>query len=102
MSGFLTELGATTEPSKEEAGWMLARLVAEGIATERIAPYEGARFIWRDIVIELWPNQNHPLLSFVGNASEYEDCESYSQDPVRTRRQIEQNIIKDARALLAK
>lgn len=39
-------------------------------------------------------------MSFVRSASEYEDCESYSQDPEETRRQIEQDIIKDARSLL--
>jgi hypothetical protein len=84
----------------KQVGWLLARLVAQAISEGRITPYEGARFIWK-IVNELWPNQQHPLLSFVGHASEYEDCESYSQHPKETRRQIEQDIIKEARALLA-
>lgn len=101
MPGFLAEMGAATTLSREAAGWLLARFVAEGISEARITPYEGARFIWREIVNELWPNQPHPLLSFVGCASEYEDCESYSQHLEETRREIEQNIIEDARALLA-
>lgn len=100
MTGFVTELGATPGLTREQAGWSLARLVAEGILEARIAPYDGARFIWRDIVNELWPNQQHPLLAFAGTASEYEDCESYSRDPEETRRQISQEIIEQARALL--
>ena len=78
-----------------------ARLVAEGIVEAWISPYEGARFIWREIVNELWPNQQHPLLAFVGSASEYEDCNTYSGNPEETRRQIAQDIIEDARALLS-
>jgi hypothetical protein len=100
VPGFLAEMGLAATLSREEAGWLLARLVAEAISEARITPYEGARFIWREIANELWPNQQHPLLSFVGRASEYEDCESYSQHPEKTRRQIEEEIIKDARALL--
>jgi len=100
MPGFLSEMGVVAPLPRDEAGWLLARLVAKGISEEQLTPYEGARFIWK-IVTEVWPNQQHPLLSFVGNASEYEDCESYSQHPEETRGQIEQDIIKDARALLA-
>jgi len=101
MAGYLTELGVMTGLSREQAGWSLARLVAEGIVEAWISPYEGARFIWREIVNELWPNQKHPLLVFVGNASEYEDCNPYGGNPEETRRQISQDIIEDARALLS-
>jgi hypothetical protein len=97
MNGFFTELGIHTELSMEEAGWLLARFVAEAISEARVTPYEGARFIWRDLVNQLWPNEQHPLLAFVGEASEYEDCESYSQNPAETRRQIDQSIIEKAR-----
>jgi hypothetical protein len=100
MTGFFTELGVGTAPSGEEAGWMLARGVVEGILEARIAPYEGARFIGREIVLELWPNQDHPLRSFAAAAWDYEDCESYSEYPAKTRRQIEQAIIQAARAFL--
>lgn len=100
MPGFLSEMGVVATLARDEAGWLLARLVAKGVSEERVTPYESARFIWR-IVNEVWPNQQHPLLSFVGNASEYDDCGSYSQHPEETRRQIEQEIIKDARVLLA-
>ena len=99
MPGFLAEMGVAPTLPRDEAGWLLARFVAEGISEGRITPYEGASFIWREIVNELWPNQQHPLLSFVGSASEYEDCES-CHHPEKTRRQIEKGIIKDARALL--
>jgi hypothetical protein len=101
IPGFLAEMGVAATLPPEQAGWLLARFIAEGISEGRITPYEGARFIWRDIVNELWPNQQHPLLSFVGCASEYEDCESYSQHPEETRREIEHDIIEEARVLLA-
>ncbi len=100
MPGFLAEMGVAATLSSDEAGRLLARLVAQGISEGQITPYEGARFIWK-IFNALWPNQQHRLLSFVGHASEYEDCESYSQHPEKTRLQIEQDIIEDARALLA-
>ena len=101
MNGFLSELGIERNLSTEEAGWSLARFIAEAITQQTIAPYEGARFIWKNIVNEIWPNQQHPLLVFVGDASEYEDCGSYSDDIEKTRRKIEQSIIEDARELLA-
>jgi hypothetical protein len=100
MPGFLSEMGVVATLARDEAGWLLARLVAKGVSEERVTPYESARFIWR-IVNEVWPNQQHPLLSFAGNASEYDDCGSYSQHPEETRRQIEQEIIGEARKLLA-
>ena len=100
MPGFLTELGISTLLATEDAACLLARLVAEGISERRVTPYEGARFIWLEIVSEVWPNQQHPLLFFAGYASEYEDCESYSQNPEETRREIEQEIIQKARAFL--
>ncbi len=101
MDGFLTELGLEKKLSTEQAGWLLARFIAEAITQRRIAPYEGARFIWKSIVNEIWPNQQHPLLVFVGDASEYEDCSSYSDDVERTRYEIEESIVNDARNLLA-
>ena len=100
MNGFLSELGIERSLSTEEAGWSLARFIADAIAQRRIAPYEGARFIWKNIVNEIWPNEQHPLLTFVGNASEYEDCGSYSDDIDKARRTIEQRIIEDAQELL--
>jgi hypothetical protein len=101
MKGFLSELGIERTLSIAEAGWSLARFIAEAITQHRIAPYEGARFIGKNIVNEIWPNEQHPLLIFEGEASEYEDCGSYSDDIEKTRRTIEHSIIKDARKLLA-
>ena len=101
FSGFLAELGANSIQSQNQAGWVLAEAIAQGICDGWVEPYDGARFIWREIVNRLWPNQQHRLLSFVGNASKYEDCESYSDQPERTRREIAKEIIKDARELLA-
>lgn len=100
IPGFFAEMGIAVPMGREEAAWSLARLIAEAISEGQITPYEGAKFIWRDIVNEVWPNEQHPLLSFVGCASDYEDCESYSQHPEGRRREIEQEIIEDARALL--
>src|SRR5512143_1539215 len=101
MPGFLTEMGVSAALTREEAAWLLARLIAHGISEARVGPYEGARFIAYEIVIEVWPNEQHPLLSFVGLASDYEDCESYSDRPNQRRREIEQEIVNEARALLA-
>ncbi|MFI5117195.1 MAG: hypothetical protein ACHP8B_10925 [Terriglobales bacterium] len=99
MAGFLAELGVETKLSREQAAMALARSVAQAIAEGRVQPYEGARFIWREIVNELWPNPPKSLMWFVGGASEYEDCEFYSQHPEETRREIEQGILEAAREL---
>ena len=102
MAGFLTELGVTTKSTKEEAALSLARFVAQAILEQRVGAYEGARFIWRDIVNEMWPNQPTELDSFIGNASEYDDCVFYAQHPEEIRRKIESEIIEDARKLVGK
>lgn len=99
MPGFLAELGVTTTLSQREAGLALARFVAQAIIDGRVKPYEGARFIWREIEIELWPNPPEELRSFVGNASEYEDCEFYSRQPEDVRKKIADDIMRDAREL---
>ena len=101
MSTFFTELGIDTQLSRKEAPLTLARLIAQAIADGHIAPYRGARFIWREIVNELWPNPPQELLSFIGNAAEYEDCNFYSEHPEEVRRNIEKHIIEDARSLVA-
>jgi hypothetical protein len=100
MPGFLEEMGISTPMTKEAAAWFVARSIAAGISEARIEPYEGARFIWRELVNQVWPNEQHPLLTFVGYASDYEDCESYSEHPDKRRRQIDQEIVKEARELL--
>jgi hypothetical protein len=100
MPGFLSELGVSTALPREEAAWVLARQIAKGISERRITPYEGARFIWHDIVNEVWPNQQHPLLAFVACASDYEDCESYTDRPNTRRQEIEQEITNEAKRLL--
>lgn len=99
IAGFLAELGISTSLSKREAGLVLARFVAQAIVDGRVKPYEGARFIWRDIVNELWPNPPEELMSFVGNASEYEDCGFYSKQPEDIRKKIADDIMRDAREL---
>jgi hypothetical protein len=58
-------------------------------------PYEGARFIWREIADEIWPGP--PELSpFIGNASEYEDCQFYSEHPEEIRAQIDADTRSEA------
>jgi hypothetical protein len=101
MPGFLTEMGISKPLTDEEAAWTLARLVANGISEGRITPYEGANFIWRDLVNQVWPNQQHPLLSLVAWASDYEDCESYTDRPEHRRQEIEEEIVKEARLLVS-
>jgi len=101
MPGFLAEMGISNPLTDEEAAWMLARLIAKGISEGRVTPYEGANFIWRDLINQVWPNQQHPLLPFVAWASDYEDCESYSDRPDHRRREIEEEIVKEARLLLS-
>jgi len=51
-------------------------------------------------VNEVWPNQQHQLLSFVGCASDYEDPECYCQDTAKRRRELDEDIVKEARAML--
>jgi hypothetical protein len=102
MPEFLADMGIKGKLSKQEAGWALGCIIANSITEGRIRPYEGARFIWREIINEVWPNNApEPLLKFLGGASEYEDCECYSNDLSETRRQIEQQIVKDSHALIA-
>jgi hypothetical protein len=99
VSGFLAEMGIKKTLTREQAGFLLARFVAQGIVERRIKPYDGASFIWRNVVNGL---KNHPkeLMPFVGHASEYEDCGSFSQNIEKTRQQIEKDIVKEAQSLL--
>ena len=96
---FLAELGSSTPLNKAEAGIQVARFVTKAIVEGSIEPYEGARYIWREIVSELWHETPQELLCFLGNASEYEDCHFYSDHPEDVRRTIEQAIIEDAKSL---
>lgn len=101
-NGFLTELGITQELGKREAGLLLARMIADGIAKGHIAPYDGASFIWREIANELWhPEAPQELLPFIGEASEYEDCQFYAKNPDEVRREIERHIVELAREFSA-
>jgi hypothetical protein len=99
MAGFLAELGIMTKLSREQAGLELARLVAQAIIEGKITPYEGASFIWRQVANGL-SYRPKELMPFVGNASEYEDCGSYSQNHEETRRKIDEDIVQDARQLV--
>jgi hypothetical protein len=102
MGGFLQELGVEPKLSRQEAGRALARVVAEAIVTGRISPYEGARFIGYKVGNDLRENDlREKYLPFVGLASAYEDCESYSEHPENTRCELEQEIVDLARDLLA-
>jgi hypothetical protein len=42
------------------------------------------------------------LMPFVGHASEYEDCGTYTRDAEETRRAIQEDTIQEARDLLAR
>jgi hypothetical protein len=101
MRGFLAEMGVSAPLPREQAAWLLVRLIAKGISERRVTPFDGARFIAYEIVREVWPNQSHPLLSFVGLTSDYEDCGSYSQYPDRRRREIDEDIVKEAQTIVA-
>jgi hypothetical protein len=79
---------------------ILACHLAAAVTAGRVQPYEGARFIWWEIANTLDPIPDR-LLSFVGEASEYEDCSPYSERGRQSRKEIEQQIISDARDLLA-
>jgi hypothetical protein len=97
-NGFLRELGITQQLSNRDAGLLLSRLIADGIAKGQIAPYEGSSFIWREIANELWhPERPQQLLPFIGEACEYEDCEFYAENPEEVRREIERSIVELAR-----
>ena len=100
MPGFFAEMGVSAPITREQAAWSLVRLIAKGILEQRVTPYEGGRFIGFEIVNEVWPSQQHPLLRFVGWASDYEDYESYSDWPSRRRQQIEREIATEARQLM--
>jgi hypothetical protein len=99
MPGFLAELGVTTNLLQRDAGLALARFVAQAIVDGRVKPYEGARLIWKEIVRELGANPPQELMSFVGNASEYEDREYHTQNPEEVCRKIADDIIEDAHKL---
>jgi hypothetical protein len=49
----------------------------------------------------MWPTPPKELVSFIGNASEYDDCVFYSSHTDEVRRKIEQDIIEDARQLVS-
>jgi hypothetical protein len=98
---FLTELGAAEALNEEDAGRLLAREVAKAIADGRVAPYDGARFLWREINIKLWPNGPSDLLPFVGLASEYEDCEYYGGNTKAIRAELAHQIVEQAREFIA-
>ena len=96
---FLSELGMRGTQSREDAARTLARFVAQAIVEGRVRPYDGARYIWLEIANALWPNTPKELVSFIGNASEYDDCAFYADHPDEVRRKIERDIVEDARQL---
>ena len=100
MPRFLAELGINKPTSRENAAFVLARYVAQGIIDGRVQPYEGARFISREIADELGQNLPDELIPFIGYASDYEDCVSYSGDPADRRGKIDRDIIENARILV--
>lgn len=99
MDGFFIELGLSDDLSREQAALTLACYVAEAIIDGREEPYEGARCIWWEIANALDPTPDR-LLSFVGNASEYEDCSPYDERGRQMRDEIERQIVSDSRDLL--
>jgi len=99
LRAFFTELGLPENLSQEQAAWVLACYVAEAITDGREEAYEGARFIWWEIANAVDPTPDR-LLSFVGEASEYEDCSPYDERGKQLRMDIEQQIVRDARDLL--
>ena len=101
MQGFLRELGVEPNLSRQEAGRLLARIVAAAIVAGRISPYEGAVAIGYDIGNAV-RDLRKEFLSFVGLASEYEDCGPYSGQPTQIQCEIEQKIVDEARGLGAK
>lgn len=96
LSGFFAELGLAENLSQEQAALILACYVAEAIINGQEEPYEGARFIWWEIANAVDPVPDL-LISFVGEASEYEDCSPYDERGRQLRKEAEQQIISDAR-----
>lgn len=108
IAGFFAELGIEASLTQEQAGRVLALLIAQAIVEGRVRPYEGARFIAYEVANNLWGNDlRREFVPFLGLASEYEDCEHYirhpedckflSQTPAEIRRELEQHIIEAAR-----
>lgn len=100
LSSFFGELGQPESLSQDQAALILACYVAEAIVAGREEPYEGARCIWWEIANAVDPTPDR-LISFVGEASEYEDCSPYDERGKQLRKVIEQQITSDARDLLA-
>lgn len=99
MPEFFAELGVASSLSEEDAGILLSRYIAEAISRGLVSPYTGARYIWA-LVNEVWPHEQHRLLSFVGNASEYEDWPEYRPGSAEIRLKVEHDIVEDARNFL--
>jgi hypothetical protein len=108
ITGFFAELGIEANLAQEQAGRVLAHLIAQAIVEGQVRPYEGARFIAYEVANSLWGNDlRREFVPFIGLASEYEDCEHYiqhpedcrflSQTPAEIRRELEHQIIEAAR-----
>lgn len=100
LRGFFAELGLAENLSQEQAALILACYVAEAIISGQEEPYQGARFIWWEIANNAVDPVPDLLISFVGHASEYEDCSPYDRRGKQLRKEAEQQIISDARNLL--
>jgi hypothetical protein len=83
----LSELGVSF-PSREQAGLLLARNIAERVLAGSIRPYEGAKAIWA--LYASFPKPKS-LIQFVGLASEWEDHPS-------ARIEIEKEIVEICRS----
>ncbi|MFO0859001.1 MAG: hypothetical protein U0570_00490 [Phycisphaerales bacterium] len=87
----LAELGLIM-PTPAEAGFSLAKTIAQSVLKNEITAYSGAKRIWSEIYTR-FPELDQ-LRSFVGLASEYEDDENH-------REEYSNDIIKKCQQLLS-
>ena len=77
--------------------------IAEKIVEGRMPPYDGALWIWKEILDRLDEKIPDDLWIFKSNASAIEDCrwnfESGGSEHVALTRQLEQEILSAAKAL---
>jgi hypothetical protein len=97
----LYELGISL-PDVASAQMTVARFYARKIVDGSMSPNQGARHIWWDVQFKAHSTQKENevgkrLEIFVGLASEYED----SQRRKRYKKEIEKNIIQEAKKLLS-
>ena len=76
-----------------EAGFTIARNIAQEVLRGTIAPYEGAKQIWHEVYTRI--PELKELKLFVGLASEYEDDPKHRED-------YQRQIVEECEKLVSK